>query len=100
MPDPACVFCHGPIDVAAFLSRTEGYATLTDSGNAPCPRCGRSLEFRVRSGALELGYTYWAGSMHFEGMETFTVPGLLRHRTGDTVTFSLHGIPIPGPHVP
>ena len=33
------------------------------------------MEYRAASGALELGYTYWAGSMHFEGVATLAVHG-------------------------
>ncbi|HWS25140.1 MAG TPA: hypothetical protein VN259_01075 [Xanthomonadales bacterium] len=36
------------------------------------------MEYRAYSGALELGFTYWAGSMHFEGVVKLAVPGLAR----------------------
>lgn len=41
-----------------------------------CPHCQASLEFRIRPDALELGYTYWAGSMHFEALCSRRVKGL------------------------
>ncbi|MBK9657464.1 MAG: hypothetical protein IPO66_19315 [Rhodanobacteraceae bacterium] len=39
------------------------------------------MECRAYSGALELGYTYWAGSLHFEGVVKLPVPGLARAAT-------------------
>lgn len=33
-----------------------------------CAGCGEGIEGRLRSGRVELGYSYWAGSMHFEAM--------------------------------
>jgi hypothetical protein len=70
------------------------YSSLTDSGHSICPNCHQSLEFRVGRNLVELGYTYWSGSLHFEAMEVFGVTGLSQHRNADVITFELNGIVI------
>jgi hypothetical protein len=92
MATATCLTCQQPFEVAAFLSGLTGYATLTDSGSAPCPRCSTQLEFRVRANTLELGYTYFGGSMHFEALETFAVSGLSQKRVGHVVSIEHHGV--------
>ncbi|MEI6413375.1 MAG: hypothetical protein WCP34_03805 [Pseudomonadota bacterium] len=62
---------------------------------APCPHCKTGLEFRVRGRQLELGYTYWSGSMHFEGMLTCAVPGLRMTFSGESPVFVLKGQVLP-----
>ena len=94
LPDATCPHCDRTFQIADFLASCRDYATSTDSGVAPCPFCSKELEFRARSGAIELGYTYWAGSFHFEGMVTVLVPGLRRRRDEASVTLELDGEPI------
>jgi hypothetical protein len=53
------------------------------------------LEFRAHAGTLTFGYTYWAGSFHFEGMMDVAVPGLRVDRSGSRVTFALDGVTCP-----
>lgn len=95
MAAPKCLFCRQTFEVAELLGKLADYSTLTDSGAAPCPRCNKQIEFRVRSNELVLGYTYFGGSMHFESFETVRVPGLRQHRDGSTVTLELHGVLYP-----
>lgn len=97
MATPTCLTCLQPFEVAEFLSGLTGYAALTDSGSAPCPRCGAPLEFRVRANTLELGYTYFGGSMHFEVLEAFAVSGLSQSRKGHVVSIKHHGVIYSGP---
>ena len=92
MATPNCLTCQQPFELADLLSGLTGYATLTDSGTAPCPRCGAGLEFRVGAGTLELGYTYFGGSMHFEALETFPVSGLRQRRNGHLVSIEHRGV--------
>lgn len=58
-----------------FLASVTAYSTVTDAGLAHCPGCGDTLDFRVGAGKLELGYTYWAGPMHFEAISSVPLPG-------------------------
>jgi len=76
MTDSKCLRCDQSVPPESLLEAASGYSTATDSGTSTCPRCNQSIEFRVRSGALELGFTYWAGSMHFEAMSSHRVNGL------------------------
>ena len=77
-----CPSCDSEVPPEGLLSGVQGYSNETDSGVAPCTRCGKAIEFRVRAGSLEIGYTYWAGSLHFEGMVGVSVPGLRWERGG------------------
>jgi hypothetical protein len=96
----SCVFCKGVFDVETFLESLSGYSTSTDSGVALCPHCRKGIEFRARSGKLELGYTYWSGSMHFEGMETAAASGLRRVVSPEGVTVEYRGVTYPKKHSP
>lgn len=97
MHEFTCPFCKRAFDVASFLFTIRGYSTATDSGIAPCPQCDTELEFRVRSGGLDFGYTYWSGSFHFEAMETVRLPGIRKRRSGSSVTLELNGRVLPVP---
>ena len=96
MPAFTCPFCKADVDAARFLAGTQGYATGTDSGVAPCTGCGEALEFRARSGLLELGYTYSSGSLHFEAMLAVAVEGLEQQRAGGVVSIVLGGRVVSG----
>lgn len=93
MADCMCPLCGKPFEIAVYLSKSS-YSTNTDSGYGACPNCGKGVEFRVKSNSIEFGYTYWAGSMHFEGMETVAVPGLRLELSGDSASFMLKGATI------
>lgn len=97
MADFTCPFCSKPFTIAAFLSKSSGYSTSTDSGYSVCPNCGKGIEFRVKSNSIEFGYTYWAGSMHFEGMETVAVSGLRLELSKDSASITLKGTAITVP---
>ncbi len=47
------------------------------------------MEFRLRAGVIELGYTYWAGSMHFEAVSSKRVHGLRVAWTDDFFTATI-----------
>ncbi|MBK8229494.1 MAG: hypothetical protein IT349_20395 [Candidatus Eisenbacteria bacterium] len=76
--DPICPRCDQPFALEAFLAAVSGYSTVTDSGGSVCPACNDGMEFRVGNGSLELGYTYWSGSLHFEGVKVFKIASLRR----------------------
>jgi hypothetical protein len=60
-----------------------------------CPACGEGLELRVRAGEIDFGYTYWAGSMHFEGVLSHRVAGLRRADRDGTPAVELDGVVYP-----
>ncbi|MDK2124736.1 hypothetical protein [Parachitinimonas caeni] len=41
-----------------------------------CLQCGQSIEIQLHTGQYEVGYSYWAGSMHFDPVHSVTVHGL------------------------
>ena len=75
-PDLACPRCQQRFPASALLRAASGYARATDSGSSTCPCCDRNLEFRLRTGAIELGYTYAAGAAHFDAVSTHPARGL------------------------
>jgi len=87
-----CISCKAEVEVGAFLAGLGGFIEQTSSASAKCPACGGSIEFQVRSGSLELGYTYWAGSLHFEGLVTVRVPGIKVVGEGDSRAIEAGGV--------
>jgi hypothetical protein len=53
--------------------------TALQRRNLPGLRGG--VEARLGNGAFEVGYTYWAGSMHFEALQRVRTAGLKLQRT-------------------
>ncbi len=73
---PVCL-CKHEMSAVELLDIAQGF------GNpslwllaAVCPACGRGIEFKPMNDGLEAGYTYWAGSMHFEGVLPVPCRGL------------------------
>lgn len=97
MAKPFCSRCRRPFAVDALLARASGYVDETDSASARCPVCDASLEFRVRPGVLELGYTYWAGAPRFDVVQVVPVPRLRVRRAEGAVVLLLDGVAF---HVP
>lgn len=101
MSPPICPRCNAPFRLDMFFEAVAGYSTVTDSGGSSCPECHESLEFRVASESLELGFTYWAGSLHFDAIQAFRVAGLRLVSKGENVAIELRGrvydIPSPRP---
>jgi hypothetical protein len=87
----ACPLCSAPLDVVELLSAVTGYDRGTDSAASLCPGCGKTLEFQVRGGVVTLGYTYWAGSFHFEGVVDVPVRSLKLVEGEDGVHFEFGG---------
>ena len=71
-----CPRCDEHVSPESLLAAVAGYSIATDSGSSLCPVCHAAVEFRVRPGRLELGYTYWAGSLHFEALSSAPIAGL------------------------
>ena len=90
-----CPLCSKPFPRENFLAAVSGYSTLTDSGGSSCPECHGALEFRVRPGRLELGYTYWAGSLHFEAVRSFRIAGLRLISTAGSLSAVIQGAVFP-----
>ena len=89
---PECLSCRGAFTVAELLARISGYAREVDAFTASCPHCGQGLEFQVRAGTVVLGYTYWAGAMHFEGMVDLSARGLRRTGPRDAPVLEHDGV--------
>ena len=68
IPEFPCPFCEKVVTVKTLLQRVAGYYRITNSAHAPCPSCGKDIEFQAHGGMLTIGYTYAAGSFHFEGL--------------------------------
>lgn len=77
-----CLKCGREFAAAELLAGLKGYDPRTNSGVTSCAACGDVMELRVQPGKIEVGYTYWAGAMHFEGMATVPAPGLELVRDG------------------
>ena len=86
MTDLTCPSCNLPLPIESLLGAASGYSRVTDSGASSCSRCGQSIEFRLRPSVIEVGYTYWAGSMHFEAVSDQCVPDLIVAWTDDVLT--------------
>lgn len=71
-----CPFCKRTFSGADLVRRVASYAPSSRLHLCACPHCAASIECRVHPDEVEVGYTYWAGSLHFEGVETLTVRGL------------------------
>lgn len=93
----ACPFCKEPFDARRMARDIIGYNPAMHLHVTRCPECLKSVEFRALHNALEIGYTYWAGSMHFEGVARLPLSGF---RPGVTTgTLELDGIRIFEPSV-
>ncbi len=95
MTTPSCPTCHADFAVAAFLASVTGYSASTNSGQSRCPQCNVGIEFRISADALELGYTYWGGSMHFDSVVQVKIAGLRLVRTGESFVAKLDGATYP-----
>jgi transcription elongation factor Elf1 len=87
-----CISCRAAIDVSSFLAGLTGFHNDTNTATAKCPACGASIAFQVRSGSLEIGYTYWAGSLHFEGLLSVRVPGIRVIPEGESRAIEAGGV--------
>ena len=95
VPAFVCPRCNAAFRLESFLEAVSGYSTATNSGNSFCPECHEALEFRVARGTLELGYTYWAGSLHFEAVSSLRVAGLRLASTEGSLVATFKGTRFP-----
>jgi len=93
VPCPRCKAAMDAAPLLAGLSYWRGPGIFTGT----CPHCGEGLELRVSASRIELGYTYWAGSMHFEGMIDRAVAGLRRVDADGAIALVLDGVSYPIP---
>lgn len=87
-----CPFCKQPMRGEALARAASAYAPDLRLHVSSCPNCGEGIEFRAFGGAVEPGYTYWAGSMHFEAVIRLSVSGL--RRVGTDGALELKGVRI------
>lgn len=71
-----CPFCKVPLDARSMVERIEAYTPSSHLYCAGCPACQQTIEFKVYFGAIEVGYSYWSGAMHFESVARLSVRGL------------------------
>lgn len=71
-----CPACKQAVPAARFLDACSGYWAALELVHFTCPLCNSVTETRLRPGAIEMGYTYAAGSAHFCSMIEVSVPGL------------------------
>jgi hypothetical protein len=93
-----CPFCRTPFDARRMASDIVGYNPAMQLHISRCPECLESVEFRACSNSLEVGYTYWAGSMHFEGLAKLPLRGFRPGRIDGTL--ELDGAVIYAPGTP
>lgn len=92
MGECSCLYCSASLDVATLLSAVTGYDRSTRSATSLCPGCGKALEFQTRDGVMTLGYTYWSGSFHFEGVVDVPAGGLRLVEGGEELRFEFRGM--------
>lgn len=92
MASPVCPRCHRASRVDALLSRAGSYCLATGAGAASCPACRATIEFRVRPGVLELGYTCGRDLSRFEPTSSMKVPGLRVVESPDGVAILHEGV--------
>jgi hypothetical protein len=85
LTDVTCPGCHRAVPIDTLLGAASGYRRATNSGASSCPSCGQSMEFRVGAGVIELGFTYWAGILHFESVSSHRLEALRVAWTDDTL---------------
>lgn len=90
-----CPACHQTFSALAFLPGCSGYAAASSMANGQCPLCGEFFECRIGDGSIEIGYTYWAGSMRFEALSQAQVPGLRIDRNARPPAALLAGVSYP-----
>ncbi len=95
MAKPVCFSCKKPIGVPEFLSGLCGYSPDTAHFTARCPQCSEHLEFQCNASSLTFGCTYWAGSMHFEGMIPTAIRGLKTFTPPDPPAIHYDGVTYP-----
>lgn len=57
--------------------------------HAGCPACKSAIDFKPYDNLIEVGYTYWAGSPHFEGVLPLPCRGLAVQREGRAIELRL-----------
>jgi hypothetical protein len=68
--------CARNLEPEAFLGAVRGWVEGAGFFYGTCPACGEGWEFQVRGSTVVFGYTYAAGSLHFEGLVDVKAPGL------------------------
>lgn len=90
-----CPTCHQSFSIAALLAGCSGYQRGSAMAGGQCPQCGQGFECRICDGRVEIGYTYWAGSLHFETLTEASVPGLRLDSTEAPPAAVLDGVRYP-----
>jgi uncharacterized Zn finger protein len=81
-----CGFAYIP---AEFLDCVEHYESRIDVVMWRCRQCLQVTDIRIRSGEVQRGNVYAAGSAHFSVEERIEVPGLRRMEEGDGLRLAI-----------
>lgn len=82
-PRLECPACKVVVSALDFLADITKYQSAERRGEGSCPACRQSIEFRFFGPRFELGYTYWAGALHFDAMADVWLSGLMLENTKD-----------------
>jgi hypothetical protein len=89
-PEPiTCPVCKQEVSAAQLLDSCSRYWAALQLVHFTCPLCNAVTETQLRSGAIHMGYTYAAGTVHFCAMLELAVPGLDVRGGSDEVTAEL-----------
>jgi hypothetical protein len=92
MAELYCPDCKKVIGMNKFLKHVEAFDRGTISGVSKCPHCRKSIQFQVRNNRMTVGYTYFSGSLHFEGLYDVDARGLKCVRDKDGVHYIYKGV--------
>ncbi|MBK7972429.1 MAG: hypothetical protein IPK07_03800 [Deltaproteobacteria bacterium] len=86
-----CVHCHARFAVADLVNAIDGYSRQVRVFSSRTPCCGTGEELQIDGRTLTRGYTYAAGSLHFEGMIDLPIAGLVVHDEGAAMRLTFRG---------
>jgi hypothetical protein len=83
--------CGRSLSPEEILDSVSAYAPL-DRLFAACPGCKSGIEFDIQSGAMLIGYSYYAGAMHFNPRLRLSAGGLKQSLDdNEALTISFRG---------
>lgn len=86
-----CPSCSASVRIEELLGGGLRYSSGTMAFTSSCPLCAKEIEFQARAGRLTIGYTYWAGSFHFEGLFDVPARGIRADLSPDSPSVSYGG---------
>jgi hypothetical protein len=85
----ACPACKQGLAPSQLLDACDTYWSALDVVNFTCPHCNATSEAQLRPGAIHLGYSYAAGTVHFCAMLEHEVPGLELYASAEQLNVEL-----------